>query len=71
MDSNIFSIIVKNINAVKCSHFQVNNLGYQLSLLAAILMLIYFFISVIQDYNNSLSRQRIDIFNFKAWKAYY
>ena len=47
MDSNIFFIIIKNTNAVKYSHFQANNLGRQLSLLAAILMLIYFFMSVI------------------------
>src|SRR6266702_488263 len=71
MDSNIFFTIVKNTNAVKYSHFRVNNLGHQLSLLAAILMLIDFFMSVIQYYNNSLSGQRIDIFDFKAWKAYY
>src|SRR6266568_4858579 len=55
MDSNIFSTIVKNTNAIECSHFQANNLGRRLSLLAAILILIYFFMSVIQYYNNSLS----------------
>ena len=42
MDSNIFFTIVKNTNAVKYSHFQANNLRHQLSLLAAILILIYF-----------------------------
>jgi len=41
MDNNIFSIIVKNTNAVKCSHFRANNLGRRLSLLAAILMFVY------------------------------
>ena len=71
MDSNIFSIIIKNINAIKYSHFQVNNLRCQLSLLATILILIYFFMSVIQYYNNSLSGQRINVFDFKAWKAYH
>src|SRR6266702_1488513 len=40
MDSNIFFTIVKNTNAIKCSHFQANNLRHQLSLLAAILILI-------------------------------
>ena len=42
MDSNIFSIIVKNINAVKCSYFRANNLRRRLSLLATILILVYF-----------------------------
>jgi len=41
MDNNIFSIIVKNINAVKCFYFRANNLGRRLSLLAAILMFVY------------------------------
>src|SRR6266702_607009 len=71
MDSNIFSTIVKNTNAIKYSYFRANNLRHQLSLLAAILILIYFFISIIQYYNNSLSGQRINIFNLEAWKAYY
>jgi hypothetical protein len=38
MDNDVFSAIVKNTNAVECSHFRANNLGRQLSLLAAILM---------------------------------
>jgi len=41
MDNNIFSTIIKNINAVKYFHFRANNLGRRLSLLAAILIFVY------------------------------